>query len=219
MLDSSTFNQNRISVIRKTIQSTLNTAIANYSSSAAYEFRMPIFTEEDWDKIVNNIAVATFMQGMPIGAKYFNNYCIVTNNKNKEVITKDSIYIITNNGEAHMAGCKKIIDNNNGDYTVTGAYRNIDFEMQTVVGNENYNYFRHGNDRCYYCMVNTSELIYSVDDIIEGKITKYDKNTDTYKNNDTITNNDKFIKLRKLYLTALARERQNLYKTNNYFGN
>lgn len=200
MLDSSTFNQNRISVIRKTIQSTLNTAIANYSSSAAYEFRMPIFTEEDWDKIVNNIAVATFMQGMPIGAKYFNNYCIVTNNKNKEVVTKDSIYIITSNGEAHMPGCKKIIENT---YEVTGAYRNIDFEMQTVVGNDNYNYFRHGNDRCYYCMVNASGLE-SVDDIISGETSSGKK-----------INED----LRKTYLIALARERQNLYKTNNYFGN
>lgn len=214
MLDSSTFNQNRISVIRRTLQTRLNTAIANYSSSASYDFTMPVFTEEDWDKLVNNISVASFMQGIPIGAKYYNNYCIITNNKNKEVVTKDSIYIISNNGEAHRAASKDVIDNKK---TVIGAYRNVDFEPQTVVGNENYTYYPHANDRCYECLVSVAET-YSIDDIISGTIKNYDKNADTYVKNDKATTNLKEIGLRKIYLTALARERQNLYKTNDYFG-
>lgn len=222
LLESSTFNQNRISVIRRIIQTTLNTAIANYSSNASYEFAMPIFTEEDWDKLVNNITVATFMQGLPIGAKYFNKYCIITNNKNKEIITKDSIYIITNDtenndiashtNEVHRAASKDVIDNKK---EVISAYKNVDFEMQTVVineGNERY-FYPHANNKCYECMVNVSQE-YSIDDIIEGSIKVYDKNTDTYVEDKTkdITN------LRKVYLTALARERYDLYKTNAYFG-
>ena len=222
LLESSIFNQNRISVIRRTIQTTLNTAIVNYSSSANYDFAMPIFTEEDWDKLVNNITVATFMQGIPIGGKYFNKYCIVTNNKNKEIVTKDSIYIITkdtdNNdisshiNELHRAASRDVIDNKK---EVIGAYKNIDFEMQTVVineGNERY-FYPHANNRCYECMVNISEE-YNIDDIIEGSIKVYDKNTDTYIEDKTkdITN------LRKVYITALARERYDLYKTNAYFG-
>lgn len=224
MLDSSTFNQNRISVIRRTIQTTLNSAIANYSSSANYEFVMPVFTEEDWDKLVNNISVASFMQGIPIGAKYYNNYCIITNNKNKEVVTKDSIYIITDDqnnqnvmdtlNQAHRAASKDVIDNSK---TVIGAYRNVDFEAQTVVGNDNYTYYPHANDRCYECLVSVAET-YSIDDIISGTIYNYDKNTDTYVKNDIATKNLEKIGLRKIYLTALARERQNLYKTNDYFG-
>lgn len=225
MLDSSTFNQNRISVIRRTLQTTLNSAIANYSSSANYEFVMPVFTEEDWDKLVNNISVASFMQGIPIGAKYYNNYCIITNNKNKEVVTKDSIYIITDDqnnqnvmdtlNQVHRAASKDVIDNNSK--TVIGAYRNIDFEAQTVVGNENYTYYPHANERCYECLVSIAET-YNIDDIISGKIKSYDKNEDTYMENNKATNNLEQIGLRKIYLTALARERQNLYKTNDYFG-
>ena len=224
MLDSSTFNQNRISVIRRTLQTTLNSAIANYSSSANYEFVMPVFTEEDWDKLVNNISVASFMQGIPIGAKYYNNYCIITNNKNKEVVTKDSIYIITDDqdnqnvmdtlNQAHRAASKDVIDNKKN---VIGAYRNIDFEAQTVVGNENYTYYPHANERCYECLVNIAET-YNIDDIISGEIKKYNKDTDAYEKDISLTNSGAFIKLRKIYLTALARERQNLYKTNDYFG-
>ena len=222
LLESSTFNQNRISVIRRIIQTTLNTAIANYSSNASYEFAMPIFTEEDWDKLVNNITVASFMQGLPIGTKYFNNYCIITNNKNKEIVTKDSIYIITNDNnthteadhlnEVHRASSTDVIDNKK---QAIAAYRNVDFEMQTAVineGNERY-FYPHANNKCYECMVNAAQE-YSIDDVIEGSIKVYDKNTDTYiedKSKD-ITN------LRKIYLTALARERYDLYKTNAYFG-
>lgn len=222
LLESSIFNQNRISVIRRIIQTTLNTAIANYSSNANYEFAMPIFTEEDWNKLVNNITIASFMQGLPIGAKYFNNYCIITNNKNKEIVTKDSIYIITNDNntntetdhlnEVHRVSSTDVIDNKK---QVVAAYRNVDFEMQTVVineGNERY-FYPHANNKCYECMVNASQE-YNIDDIIEGTIKIYDKNTNTYIEDKTkdITN------LRKIYLTALARERYDLYKTNSYFG-
>lgn len=221
LIEASTFNQNRISVIRKTIQTTLNTAIANYSSNANYEFAMPVFTEEDWDKLVNNISVASFMQGLPIGTKYFNNYFIITNNKNKEIVSKESIYIITddnNNGldettdEVHIASSKDIIDNKKN---VLAGYKNIDFEMQTVViteGNERY-YYPHANNKCYECMVNINET-YSIDDIIEGKLKVYDNNTNTYVE----TNKKDISTLRKVYLTALARERYDLYRTNGYFG-
>lgn len=220
LLDSSTFNQNRVSVIRRTIQTTLNSAIANYSSYANYEFAMPIFTEEDWNKLVNNITIATFMQGMPIGSKYYNKYCIITNNKNKELVTKDSIYIITDDNndkvntnidEVHVVASKEVIDNKK---KVIEAYKNIDFEAQTVVKRENDEvyYYPHANYKCYDCMVNIAQT-YSIDDIIEGTIKVYDKNTNTYMKDSSkdITN------LRKIYLTALAREKYDLYKTNGYF--
>lgn len=223
LLDSSTFNQNRISVIRKTIQTTLNTAIANYSSSAEYEFAMPIFTEEDWDKLTNDISVAVFMQGIPIGAKYYNNYCIITNNKNKEFVSKESLYIITNdntensasydknNNEVHRASSKEVIDNNK---QVIAAYKNIDFEIQTITqlqGDTKY-YYPHANKKCYECMVNIAET-YSIDDIISGTIKVYDKNKD-----DFVEDTSKDIStLRKVYLIAFAREKYDLYKTNNYF--
>ena len=222
MLEDSIFNQNRISVIRRTIQTTLNTAIANYSSNANYEFAMPIFTEEDWDKLVNNISVATFMQGIPIGAKYFNNYCIITNNKNKEFTSKDSIYVITddnsngileNEDEVHAASSMDVVDNQK---KVIAAYKNSDFELQTFENNSTtYAYYPHANYKCYDCMVNMAQT-YSIDDIIDGEIKVYNKNTDQYEKD--VQKSNSIGDLRKIYLTALAREKYDLYKTNSYFG-
>lgn len=221
LLSGSTFNENRISVIRKSIQSNLASAIANFGANYSYEFTMPIFTEEDWDKLVNNISVATFMQGIPIGSKYFNDYCIITNNKNKELVSKDSIYIITNdnndgnaintNNECHKASSIDVIDKGK---QVIAAYKNVDFERQTVSvdGNEIY-FYPHANSQCYECMVNIGQT-YNIDDIIQGKVKQYNKNTDSYEE----VNKD-ISRLRKIYLTALAREKYDLYKTNSYFGN
>lgn len=227
LVEGSIFNQNRIAVIRRTIESNLASAIANYGSIADYEFEMPIFTEEDWDKLVNNISLATFMQGIPIGAKYYNNYCIITNDKNKEVVTSDSIYIITDsngNGiydldsldEVHMATCKEVIDE---ETSVIAAYHNVDFERQSVViteGDERY-FYPHANEKCYHCMVSAADN-YDMNDLIAGTMKTYSKNTDTYEVNNQATNHIKSSNLRKIYLTALAREKYDLYKTNAYFG-
>lgn len=217
LLESSIFNQNRISVIRRTIQTTLNTAIANYSSNANYEFVMPKLSEEEWEKLENNISVAAFMQGLPIGSKYYNNYCIITNNKNKEIINKESIYIITEDGEVHRAASKEVIDKNK---KVTSAYKSVDFEMQTVViteGDERY-YYPHANNRCYTCMVSATQT-YNIDDIINGEVKIYNKNKDTFEKDNSKSQNIKNNNLRKTYLTALARERYDLYRTNGYFIN
>lgn len=212
LIEGSTFNENRISVIRKSIETNLSSAIANYNSGTkdTYEFVMPKFTEDDWYKVLNNISLSVFMQGIPIGSKYFNNYCIITNDKNKEATTEDSIYVITEDNEMHIVGCKKIIDESRN---VIAAYKNTDFERQTVViseGNELY-YYPHANNKCYECIVNISEN-YKIDEIIEGTVTIYNTNEKDYQ-----VKNIKNTSLRKVYLTALGRERYDLYRINSYF--
>ncbi len=216
--EGSTFQENRISVIRKSIISNLSTAIANFNTSAhTYEFVMPIFNEEDWEKITSNIAVASFMQGIPIGSKYYNNYCIITNDKNKEFISEDSIYVITEDGQVHLPTCKKIIEE---DKKVIQAYNNVDFERQTISSEtilvpgqtdevKEVHFYPHANEKCYYCMVNSVET-YDINDIIRGKITQYNKNTDEYEKNIQATNRLSSTNLRKDYLTALARKRYEL---------
>lgn len=217
LVEGSTFNENRMSVIRKSIETNLSTAIANYNagSSSTYEFQMPIFTEDDWDKVLNNISVSVFMQGIPIKSKFFNSYCIVTNNKNEEVVTQDSIYILAKNDkdvtEVHLPGCTDLIDNN---YTILGAYNIIDFERQTVViteGDERYYYPQYAS-KCYNCIVNVAQT-YDINGIITGNLQRYNAKTNEY---ETVRNKD-ITALRKVYLTALARERYDLYRTNGYF--
>lgn len=218
LLEGSAFNEHRMSVIRKSIETNLSTAIANYNagSSSMYEFQMPIFTEIDWDKILNNISLSVFMQGIPIKAKYFNSYCIVTNNKNEEVVTQNSIYILSKKNdvtEVHLPGCTDLIDNN--DYEIIGAYNVIDFERQTVVisqGDERYYYPQYAS-KCYNCIVNAAQT-YDINGIISNNLQKFDVKSNQYqKYNKDITI------LRRVYLTALARERYDLYRTNGYFIN
>lgn len=241
LAEGSTFNEHRMSVIRKSIETNLISAIANYNAGSAgtYEFQMPIFTESDWEKLLNNISIAVFMQGMPIKAKFFNNYCIITNNKNEEVVTNESIYMLTNeNGNiiAHLPGCKELVNNQDKIIGVAGTikeenckaagYNIIDFERQTLVGdyiikkddgtvempeNREIHYYPQGYQKCYNCIVNAS-VNYYTNDIIKGKLKQYDKNTDEYKE----INTDITI-LRTKYLTVLARERYNLYRTNSQF--
>lgn len=214
--EASNFNEHRMSVIRRSIETNLKSAIANYNagSSGTYEFQMPIFTEDDWDKLLNNISISAFMQGIPIKTKYFNNYCIITNNKNEEVVTPESIYILAKNNttgeiEAHLPGCAEIIENSY-NYEIQAAYNVVDFEKQTIVitQNEESDYYPQPYTRCYNCIVNIS-INYETDDIIQGRLRKYNNKTGQYD----IINKD-IKNLRTKYLTALARERYDLYKTN-----
>ena len=214
LLDGSTFNENRVAVIRKSIESNLSAAIANYGAGADYQFTMPVLSENDWDKLTNNITVASFMQGIPIGMKYFNDYCVITNDKNKELVKEDTIYLIDDKDETHYIGCEEV-----DPEKIVSAYRNVDFERQTVViteGDERY-FYPHANDKSYNCMVNASET-YDIDDIINGVIKEYSVEEDDFVENRAKSTLIKNSKLRKIYLTALAREKYDLYRTNNYFG-
>ena len=217
-ITDSTFDLNRISVIRRSIQTNLLTAIANYnhlSENTSYEFVLPVFSEEDWYKITNNISVVSFLQGIPIGTKYFNDYCVITNNKNKEVVTLDSLYAITEDGEVHLPNCKEILDNK---LKVVKVYKNIDFLRQTVTisdGNERY-YYPHYNTRCYNCLVNVAQT-YDIDYLKEnGTVKDYDYRTEAYVLKTNVDSSTLYT-LRKEVLTALARERFDLYKVNDYF--
>ncbi len=239
MLSDSTFNNHRIAVIRKSIETNLTTAIANYNtqSGSNYEYVMPVINDADWYKIANNVSIASFMQGIPIGQKYFNNYSVITNTKNEEVINSQSMYILerTDGGdlEYHQVGCEKLLEKvrnakengsiKRGQFTMT-AYTDLSFLRQTVkVSETQLQYFYpHGVDNsniygsanfkyltgCYNCIVN-SNADYNIDGIIKGEIKDYLTGKTLYNKN-----NFELEAVRKTYLTGLARERYDLYKSN-----
>lgn len=221
MVSGSVFNEHRIAVIRKSIETNLTTAIANYNSQSGstYEFVMPKIDEVSWYSIENNVSIISFMQGMPIGQKYFNDYSVITNTKNEEVINSQSVYVVTQNTnkkdvnygnyEYHQPGCKVLIKNSYNN-TITGVYTNLSFSRQTLkVSEDSYRYFypqariKKTTTGCYNCIVNASGD-YNIDDIISGSVKYKDKDIDEVK----------LYNLRKSYLTGLARERYDLYKSN-----
>ncbi len=221
LLSSSTFNSHRVAVIRKSIETNLNTAIANYnkqSGLAGYEFVMPVIDEENWYKIANNVSLVSFMQGIPIGHKMFNNYSVITNTKNEEVINDQSIYLVVQNSdgnyEYHQPGCKELIDmqKSNPNLSIT-AYTALSFMRQTVKINEVQTRYFYPQQRtnklttgCYNCIVNASGD-YDIDSIISGQITDFSSGKVVYNSSDLTA-------VRRAFLTGLARERRDLYKSN-----
>ena len=191
---ASQFNEHRRRVIKRCIQDNLNNAIANYNNNSqgnnsTYNFKMPILTESDWDKLLDNICVISFMQGIPIGSKYYNGYTIVPNNKNKEVVNSSSIYFVSDDGEYHDINCTDIAGKN-----IIG-YSNIDFERRSIPskdasGEQIYNYYcPHDNTGDYECIVSSNKL--------------------QNKQIDALSQN-----VKNAYYTALGRIKYGLYKTN-----
>lgn len=204
---ASTFNQHRTAVIKNSIISNLITAINSYNGNiSSYEYALPELTEEDWEKVVNNVCVISFMQGMPIGGKYFNNYVVIPNDKNNEFVDVDSIYILTSDGQYHMPNCTELVENSAYQQTIVGGYINTSFEKQTMDGSYYYKHVQNSNVQmpytaCYNCIVNAGG--------------KYDLQNDIFANETNRIGSYDISILRNSYLTFLAREKYNLYKTNN----
>ena len=220
MLSSSAFNNHRIAVIRKSIETNLGTVIANYRSKSLYNYAMPVMSDEDWYKILNNVSLVSFLQGMSIGYRMYNNYAVITNNINKEVVTAENVYIVTknrdtNSREYHKPGCEDLIQGvRNGTMEIVGAYPIASFQRQTVrvsEADERHYYLQACNGDeltgCYNCIVNAT-ADYDTDDIIDGTIEHYEDE------NNILYNSSDIAEIRKSYLTALARERYDLYKSN-----
>lgn len=112
----SNFNQHRLQVIRYSIEKNLSIAIANYNNydgGNSNNFLMPELQENEWERILNNVSIISFLQGLNIGGKIYNGYSIVTNTKTEEVVNTDSIYITTSDGQYHRATDAELVGNTN----------------------------------------------------------------------------------------------------------
>lgn len=120
---NSLFNQHRLAVIRYTIEKNLSIAIANYNNFSGVDanFQMPELKEYEWEQIINNVSIISFMQGLSIGGKIYNGYAIVTNTKTEEVVNTDSIYIVTSDGQYHRATDKDLVEN----YSIYNLQRSL----------------------------------------------------------------------------------------------
>lgn len=231
--EDSVFNEHRMDVIISSIESNLMSIISNFNihQNSGYEFALPVMTEEDWYRIANNISIVTFMQGMPIGNfKYYSNYAVVANTKNKEFVSRDSIILreketgnrdIDVNGIYHNPRCEKINDENSNNLI---GYNNIDYEQQTVAYDttkEDYSietttlyYYPHTGSGAYECEIGKNEILFSLDNLMLDTGFKSINDAGSNKEGKKTGNN-----VRVAYITALAREKYNLYKVNSYFEN
>ena len=191
---NSNFNQHRLAVIRYSIEKNLSIAIANYNNytDSTANFQMPKLSEDEWEKITNHISIISFLQGLNIGGKVYNGYSIITNTKNEEVVSEDSIYITTADGTYHKP-TEKSLENQ----AIIEGVLNIDFERKSLTSNTGVAtyFFPKKQLGSYNSIVNQTD-VEDVDNIYDYMV-------------------EKGGILAKSYFTALGRERYSMYKTNN----
>ncbi len=194
----SDFNQHRLAVIRYSIEKNLSIAIANYNnySSVQTNFQMPDLREDEWTKIINNVSIISFMQGLNIGGKVYNGYSIITNTKNEEVVTDESIYLVDNEQ------FYKPTDNSLDNSTTYIGVLNIDFDRRIALND--------GTDITKYFFPKKQLASYSS---IVNQFGENNIENDTYKNNIYKYIDSKGGNIAKAYYTALGRERYSMYKS------
>lgn len=210
----SVFSMHREAVIRKKIEDSLITAIANFNqySTTNYEFTLPQMRETDWEKITRKVCMTSFVQGLSIKGKYNNSYATIVSNENSELIDKDNLYFIAKDNNIHTINCKELIEHTKNDesYIITG-YKKSEFnrrKIQNQESSETYYYYSQvieatskNYTKCFKCITGMSD-VYNIDEVLKGNIKD--------KNGNTIYNEDDLISIRKLYYTCLAREKYNL---------
>lgn len=188
---TSVLAQHKKDIIINTIEKNLSQATAQAQGmNPNYEYRLPQLSYDEWEQALSNISIIAFMQGMPIGLKYYNNYAIATSTLNKEFVDPDELYFAGAGDQYyHQRQCEQATGS---DYV---GYRSIDYVAKSYEKSDNGTtstkyYYPHANStnselECYYCLVNRS----------------------TYKNNGRWKGNLLYKNWSDSYYNALARER------------
>lgn len=192
---NSVLAQHKKDIIINTIEKNLSQATAQAQEmNPNYEYRLPQLSYDEWEQALSNISIIAFMQGMPIGLKYYNNYAIATSTLNKEFVDPDELYFAgTGDQYYHQRQCEQATGS---DYV---GYRSIDYVAKSYEESGNgitSTYYPHAHAdvsnsstdsvlECYYCLVNRS----------------------TYKNNGRWKGNLLYKNWSDSYYNALARER------------
>lgn len=100
--DAQIFDQVRRSTIVNAIQNDLGYAINQYNTVSkkygiSYTFTIPQISQEDWNNTINDAGVLAFVQGIPVGTEYYNNYAL----GGARIVKKDIYNGITANGRKY----------------------------------------------------------------------------------------------------------------------
>ena len=178
--------QHKKDIIINTIEKNLSQATAQAQEmNPNYEYRLPQLSYDEWEQALSNISIIAFMQGMPIGLKYYNNYAIATSTLNKEFVDPDELYFAGKDDQYyHQRQCEQATGS---DYV---GYRSIDYVAKSYEKSDNGTtstkyYYPHANStnselECYYCLVNRST--YKTVEKAKWNNNPYNSWTDSYYN-------------------------------------
>lgn len=89
----SPFALHKRNVIKNSISYNLSLSMIVYTEwNKITEFNMPVMSDVEWERIMSNVSIVTFMQGMKCGLKYYSNYAIVSSTNNEITVTPNEIY-------------------------------------------------------------------------------------------------------------------------------
>ncbi|WP_227871849.1 hypothetical protein [Paenibacillus bovis] len=79
--DAAAFDAARRTTIVNAIQNDLERSINRYNVTSkrygtSYTFTVPYISQEDWNNTINDAGVLAFVQGIPLGSQYYNNYAL-----------------------------------------------------------------------------------------------------------------------------------------------
>ena len=215
--ENSPFVQHKQAIMKNKIQDTLNTAIIAYSTSVSTGYKMPNFSEEDWQKIYQNIAVATFVQGMHVGFRPYNNYCILNSTNNQEYVNPDLIYFSDGNqsnpnrlssAQYHDIRCTALASASNITGYRAGSFEKVNRELSEELTPPDTNYTRDNAHQYYY---KHREL--ACYDCINGSVkTQINPSTNKAYTVREYVKSKASETVKKAYYRALARERWNTVK-------
>ena len=216
--ENSNFNKHRKNIIRYVVETNLVAAISNYSSNNGEEYIMPKISDEDWELVQNEPCAISFMHGMNIGSKIFNSYKVVQNKLSKEHIDEDDIYILTNNNTYVRVTDNSLI---NAADSVTPKSK---AELGYYSGIWKLNFEKKIDKSSGTTEISYVPMSYGVGGYVQGYIGSYTsimgnskinfaeiENSDMYTYVHNKFNND----LKKIYYTALGRERHGSFHVNN----
>ena len=157
--------------MKEKMESVLNSSITAYSKRiGGHSYKMPKFSEEDWQKIYSNISMTTFFQGKSIGLTKYNGYCVLNSTNSNEYVNSNLMYFTDENGTYHDIRCEKKSNQLKG-FKI--GKRKVEVEKKDESGNVvkdsdgnivmEYQYqYDHKEEACYYCVngpLNTSQSI------------------------------------------------------------
>ncbi len=79
--DPAAFDAMRRTTIVNALQNDLEHTINRYNTDTkrygvSYTFTVPYISQEDWNNTINDAGVLAFVQGIPLGSQYYNNYAL-----------------------------------------------------------------------------------------------------------------------------------------------
>lgn len=194
---TSVLAQHKKDIIINTIEKNLSQATAQAQAmNLNYEYRLPQLSYDEWEQALSNISIIAFMQGMPIGLKYYNNYAIATSTLNKEFVDPDELYFAGKDDQYyHQRQCEQATGS---DYV---GYRSIDYVAKSYEKSDN------GTTSTYYPHAHADVSNRSIYSVLECYYCLVNRSTYNAANNKANWNDNPYNNWTDSYYNALARER------------